>query len=83
MTGWVEVASERRGVLVEMFAAWPGLHGCIAAVLEGGMGRAFAYWIPPPRSILIDIAATGWRACSQYPRGRSSSYSTTLITAAQ
>ena len=47
MTGWVELASERRGVLVEMFAAWPGLHGCIAAVLEGGMGRAFAYWIPP------------------------------------
>jgi len=47
VTGWVEVASERRGVLVEMFAAWPGLHGCIAAVLEGGMGRAFAYWISP------------------------------------
>ena len=38
---WIELAPGQREILKDIFTSCPGLHGCIAAVLDGGMGTAF------------------------------------------
>jgi|SRR5712671_2861433 len=42
MTTLIELDSDNRASLTRLFDRYPCLHGSIAAVIEGGMGRVFA-----------------------------------------
>ena len=42
MSTWTELSPPERPVLREMFSTCPGMHGGVAAVLDGGMGSAMA-----------------------------------------
>ena len=38
---WIELFADHRKRLTKLFANCPGLHGCITAVLQEGMGAVF------------------------------------------
>ena len=42
MTMLIELDSDNRASLRTLFDRYPCLHGVVAAVIEGGMGRVFA-----------------------------------------
>jgi hypothetical protein len=42
MTTLIELDSDNRASLRRLFDRYPCLHGSVAAVIEGGMGRVFA-----------------------------------------
>ena len=42
MTMLIELDSDNRASLLRLFDRYPCVHGSVAAVIEGGMGRAFA-----------------------------------------
>jgi hypothetical protein len=42
MTILIELDSDNRASLRTLFDRYPCLHGVVAAVIEGGMGRVFA-----------------------------------------
>ena len=42
MTMLIELESDNRAPLRSLFDRYPCLHGVVAAVIEGGMGRVFA-----------------------------------------
>ena len=64
MTMLIELDSDNRACLRTLFDRYPCLHGVVAAVIEGGMGRVFAdaregspLW-PSQYSIFISSRAT-------------------------
>jgi len=77
MTMLIELDSGNRASLRSLFDGYPCLHGVVAAVIEGGMGRIFAdareepAW-PSPYSIFISLRAT---RSMQMPRWSSNSSS--------
>jgi GNAT superfamily N-acetyltransferase len=52
MTMLIELDSDDRGSLERLFDRYPCLHGSVAAVIEGGMGRVFADSQEEPRVAL-------------------------------
>src|SRR5215472_6156993 len=44
----IELDSDNRASLRRLFDRYPCLHGCAAAVIEGGMGRVFADSLEEP-----------------------------------
>ncbi|SRR5579883_2161711 len=49
----IELGPNQRAALRPLFARYPCLRGCVAAVIEGGMGRAFADAADPPSAALL------------------------------
>jgi RimJ/RimL family protein N-acetyltransferase len=50
-----EVAPDKRAVLRPLFDGFPGLHGCLHAVFEGNMGKAWVDGLTSPRVALLDL----------------------------
>lgn len=57
----IELAAEERATLRPLFQHYPYLHGCVAAVIEGGMGRAYADSAAAPAAalLLLDFSILG------------------------
>lgn len=51
----IDVPPDARAPLRPLFEGFPGLHGCLHAVLEGTMGTAKADAIDAPRVALLDL----------------------------
>jgi len=49
----VELSADERAALRPLFRDYPYLHGCVAAVIEGGMGRAYADAREAPAAALL------------------------------
>lgn len=62
----IELAPHERAPLRLLFRNYPYLHGCVAAVIEGGMGRAFADAAAAPAAglLLLDFSILGGEAAS-------------------
>jgi hypothetical protein len=50
-----EVAPNDRALLRPLFADFPGLHGCLDAIFEGTMGKAWADHVSGPTVALLDL----------------------------
>jgi len=59
---WIELFADDRKRLTKLFADCPGLHGCITAVLHGGM---WAVFVDKPDDLKIAYMQAGavetWR----------------------
>ena len=63
MTMLIELASDNRTSLRKLFDRYPCLHGSVAAVIEGGMGRVFADAQEEPCACLRAFPRAGvWQA---------------------
>src|SRR5690349_3468786 len=51
----IELKPEERAALRPLFRDYPYLHGCVAAVVEGGMGRAYADSATAPAAALLQL----------------------------
>ena len=59
---WIELFADDRKRLTKLFADCPGLHGCITAVLQGGMGAVFVVKPDEPQIAYMQAGAMGtWR----------------------
>ncbi|HZQ36218.1 MAG TPA: GNAT family N-acetyltransferase [Dehalococcoidia bacterium] len=62
----IELGPDQRAALRPLFQQYPYLHGCVAAVIEGGMGRAYAAAAGAPAAalLLLDFSILGGDAAA-------------------